>query len=157
MGLFQSVVDNTPDRHNVTANERYEVVVTKASFGSTKGQEETDEQKGKPQRPKISFILTLPDDPLANIIFHEIYFPVDTDPDRSVQAMSEGVAGTLKGLSYNPETHGDVDPTTFVPGMTDAELPLFKGMRGWIVAGVEERQDGSEQNTVKRWVAPEKK
>jgi len=164
MSLIQSVMKNTPDRHLVEPNERYEVKVIKATFGSTKGQEETDESEGKAQRPVINVTLAIADDPLAKPLFEQLYFPIEGDSDFAVQAMGERIKVAFVALNYNSTQHGDIKESQWKPGMETIELPGFKTLRGFIVAGIEEFYKGRNgemfeldqpRNFIKRWVMPE--
>ena len=136
----------------VEANERYEVQVIKATFGSTKGQEETDEQEGKAKRPVVTLSLEVVGDPLAYPIFERLYFPIEGDKDSTIQMLNERIKQAFVALGFNPAQHGDIKPNDFQPGMQEMELPGWKGMRGWAIIGIHERNDDTEENFVKKWV-----
>lgn len=152
MGLLQSIIDNTPDRHLVEANERYQVSVMKATFGSTKGAEETDEQEGRAKRPVLLLSLKIEGDPIAYPVFERLFFPIKGDKDSSVQFMQETIKAAMRCLGYNAERNGEVP--AWKPDMAEVELPLMKGLTGWVIMKIEEDMQGIPHNQVKTWLLP---
>ena len=159
MGLFTSSIENAPERVLLEDGERYTFQVNKATIGSTKGQEETEEIVGKPQRPALNLILSCKEVSNSYPIFLGLYFPVKGDEQETIDIMNEQNKKHLLGLGYDSEIHGDFDLKEWKPGMTEIDLPLFKKLSGRAIVSIVPPGDKNFRdepiNTIRRWVSDE--
>ena len=151
-GLLSQIYENTPDRTTVPANEKYELEIVSAKFGSTKGAEEKDDQKGKPKRPIIRVFYDIVDHPHTYPVSDMIWFPVADDKDSVKESQADTIKSWQNAIGYDPDEHGDTPE--WKPDMEDEDLPGLVGLRCFATLNLEE-YEGEERNKIKRYHKPE--
>lgn len=151
MSLLNDVMQNTPDPIVVPAGEQYNLQVTAAKFMATKGGAREDGTE-KPIRPMITLYLKVMDEPTAQIVSEALWFPVQGDKEEVTYQQNLKIKNTLIALGINPESDGDIDPSTFAPEMEPINIPGWAGKTGVAILGTQSRDDGSSYNVIKTWI-----
>lgn len=168
MSLLRSVVQSTPDPVTLPGNERYQLILVKATLKSSKGGE--DDQTGKMKKPRPMLVLTMKaaDHPTAQLITEYPLFPIDKDTRAAFPNIAD-VEDDSEEMSYswhlrikdivlsfgiNIDTDGDVPYNEYSPDMEPVEIPGWKGKTAFAILGVDQSPDGRVTNNVKRWERP---
>jgi len=153
MSLLDEVISNTPDPIIVPKGQ-YQMQITKAVFGATKGGQRDDGSK-KPIKPMVTLYLKILNEQNAQMVSDFLWFPVEGDSEDVQLNQAQKIKNTLKALGINPKVDGDVDIDKFAPGMEP--IPFFKwqGKSGWAILSVGVNvSDGSPMNQVSIWIKP---
>lgn len=146
MSLMREILQDTPDAVIVPGGKQYQLEITKAVFGATKGDGD------KPIRPMITLYLKVLDNPNSQMLSDFLWFPIESDMDDVDINQRRKIKNTLLSLNIDPEVDGDVDIETFTPDMENEELRGWKGKMGFAVLGVQTLDDGRKINNVKYWL-----